>query len=66
MPHQDKYQKCYLDLGINLEWPYVPHTVPRITTAITWVVLHAVKIIRRLDTYLPTATHLGIFTHFLA
>ena len=23
MPHQDKSQKCYLDLGINLEWPYV-------------------------------------------
>ena len=22
MPHQDKSQKCYLDLGINLEWPY--------------------------------------------
>ena len=21
MPHQDKSQKCYLDLGINLEWP---------------------------------------------
>ena len=22
MPHQDKSQKCYLDQGINLEWPY--------------------------------------------
>ena len=22
MPHQDQSQKCYLDLGINLEWPY--------------------------------------------
>ena len=21
MPHQDKSQKFYLDLGINLEWP---------------------------------------------
>ena len=21
MPHQDKSQKCYLDQGINLEWP---------------------------------------------
>ena len=21
MPHQDKSQNCYLDLGINLEWP---------------------------------------------
>ena len=21
MPHQDKSQKIYLDLGINLEWP---------------------------------------------
>ena len=21
MPPQDKPQKCYLDLGINLEWP---------------------------------------------
>ena len=21
MPHQYKSQKCYLDLGINLEWP---------------------------------------------
>ena len=21
MPHQDQSQKCYLDLGINLEWP---------------------------------------------
>ena len=42
----------------------MPHTVPCITTAITWVVLHVVQIIRRLDTYLPTATHLGIFTHF--
>ena len=20
MPHQNKSQKCYLDLGINLEW----------------------------------------------
>ena len=23
MPHQDKSRKCYLDLGINLEWPSV-------------------------------------------
>ena len=22
MPHQDKSQKFYRDLGINLEWPY--------------------------------------------
>ena len=21
MPRQDKSQKCYLDLGINLKWP---------------------------------------------
>ena len=26
MPHQDKPQKCYLDLGINLEWPDHEHT----------------------------------------
>ena len=25
MPHQDKSQKCYLDLGINLEWPKVKY-----------------------------------------
>ena len=24
MPHQDKSQKCFLDLGINLEWLYGP------------------------------------------
>ena len=25
MPHQDKSHKCYLDLGINLEWPNQEH-----------------------------------------
>ena len=23
MPRQDKSQKCYLDLGINLKWPKI-------------------------------------------
>ena len=28
MPHQDKSQKCYLDQGINLEWPnHISHQV---------------------------------------
>ena len=27
MPHQDKSQKCYLDQGINLEWPKHNETV---------------------------------------
>ena len=29
MPHQDKSQKCYLDLAINLEWPlmYFPYYI---------------------------------------
>ena len=27
MPHQDKSQKCYLDQGINLEWPNELHWI---------------------------------------
>ena len=31
MPHQDKSQKCYLELGINLEWPYPSAYLPTVT-----------------------------------
>ena len=33
MPHQDKSQKCYLDLGINLEWPQAR----ALSFAVLWV-----------------------------